>query len=141
MKKLSLDGDIPKIKTVMTPFPHFIDSGASLSEARSLMSAQGFRHLPVQSAGELIGIISAQSLDQPPGSKGTVDDAMSTRVFVVDMDRPLDAVLAHMIEHRVDCALVRHEGKLAGIFTTFDACRVLANALHGSGWSDSDDAA
>ena len=141
MRHLSLDGQIPKIKSVMTPFPHFIRSGASLGEAQTLMSSQGFRHLPVQKDGELVGIVSSLTPGGPSTAELTVDEVMSTRIFVVDMDRPLDSVLAHMNESRVDYALVRHEGKLAGIFTAFDACRVLADALRATSWGDDDDAA
>ncbi len=138
MKSLSFEGEVPKIKAVMTPFPHFIEQRSTVAEAREMLAAQGIRHLPVQSSNELVGIVTDRSLRAATDPELLVSEVMSEDVFVVDMDRPLDVVLEHMTEERLDCALVRHQGKLAGIFTTFDACRLLGEALQRSGPPPSD---
>lgn len=129
MRRLQLEGGVPKIKAVMTPFPFFVDPDSTVAQARETMATHRIRHLPVQQGSELIGVISDHTLRESTDDSQPVRDAMSEDIFIVDMDRPLDAVLTHMVEHHVGCALVRHEGKLAGIFTPFDACRLLADAL------------
>ena len=138
MKTLSVAGEVPRIKAVMTPFPHFVESESTVAEALETMSAQGIRHLPVQSGNELVGVVSDRTLRAATDPSQPVSEAMNEDVFVVDMDRPLDVVLDYMTEHHVGCALVRHQGKLAGIFTTFDACRLLGEALQSSGPPPSD---
>ena len=50
-------------------------------------------------------------------------------VYVVDVDTPLDEVLSHIAETHVGSALVVKNGKLAGILTNGDVCRVLADLL------------
>ena len=129
MRRLVVEGGVPKIKAVMTPFPFFIGPDSTVAQARKTMSEHRIRHLPVQEGSELIGVVSDHTLRDSVDDAQLVRDAMSEDVFVVDMDRPLDLVLEYMIDHHVGYALVRHEGKLAGIFTTFDACRLLCDAL------------
>jgi CBS domain-containing protein len=53
-----------------------------------------------------------------------VDDCYS-----VDLDARLVDVLSHMANHHIGAALVTKEGRLAGIFTAADACRVFAEYL------------
>jgi CBS domain-containing protein len=50
-------------------------------------------------------------------------------VYVVDVDTPLDEVLLHLAESHVGSALVVKNGKLAGILTSGDVCRTLADLL------------
>jgi CBS domain-containing protein len=47
----------------------------------------------------------------------------------VDLEERLDYVLAHMAAHHVGAAVVTRHGKLAGMFTTSDACRAFADRL------------
>ena len=44
------------IKSVMTPFPHWIDGGEPLLAARDVMQELKVRHLPVKEDGELVSI-------------------------------------------------------------------------------------
>ena len=37
---------MPSMRSVMTPFPHFVEVGDSLLRARTLMVEHQFRHLP-----------------------------------------------------------------------------------------------
>lgn len=121
----------------MTPFPWFIDVHAGIAEARAMMEEHDVRHLPVVEAGKLLGVVSdrdlkrAQSLQEgaQPDEDLAVGDAMVDRAYMVDVTAPLDAVLTHMWEHRIGSALVLRAGKLVGIFTAMDACRLLARHL------------
>ena len=130
---------IPPIKRVMTPFPYSIDAGETLVAARKMMAAHGFRHLPVMSEGSLEGVISDRDIDRAldpatglPGPKELrVGDVARQDAVVVDLSEPLDEVLARMAEGHLGAVLAVKEGKLAGIFTVTDACRVFAGHLRG----------
>ena len=47
----------------------------------------------------------------------------------VDLNERLDVVLSYMAEHHIGCAAVTRHGKLAGMFTTSDACSSFAEFL------------
>ena len=51
-----------------------------------------------------------------------VRDACVIDAYVVDLSAPLDRVLAEMAERHIGSVLVVKRGKLAGIFTSSDAC-------------------
>lgn len=129
---------MPSIKAVMTPFPYSIDSLDPLSRAREMMSANQIHHLPVMEAGELVGVLSHPEVEQvlekvaaggDSPSEVLVGEAPRREPYTVDLSEPLDRVLTHMAESRVDVALVTKEGRLAGIFTLTDACRCFAESL------------
>lgn len=131
----------PKIKHVMTPFPFFIQTNATVADALTMMEVQGIHHLPVQHDGELVGIVSDHDLARATSRRDPIAEVMRSDVFVVDMEHPLDAVLEMMMKERLGSALIRHDDKLAGIFTTFDACRLLLDAFEPSGPVSGDDVA
>jgi acetoin utilization protein AcuB len=126
---------IPPIKSVMTPFPHWIEADATLSRARALMAEHGIRHLPVMEHGKLVSVLSDRDLRGPGATGGSaasdlrVRDACSRGAYVVGLTEPLDRVLLHMAVHHLDAALVVKEGKLAGIFTSTDACLAFGKLL------------
>lgn len=132
----------------MTPFPHSVDIAAPIGEAQTFMREHKIRHLPVTEDGALIGVVSDRDIklllgpdfDYPDPGELKVRDAMVLETYVVDIDTPLAAVAAHMAEHRIGSALVTKQGKLAGVFTSTDACRVLAELL-GRGEATDGDAA
>lgn len=135
---------MPAVKTVMSPFPYFVDAAASLEVARDMMAKHGIHHLPVTQRGDLVGVIShrdlVRALDRrQAGEHLLVGDAPREEVFIVDLSEPLDRVLNQMAERRLGAALVAKEGRLAGIFTLTDACRYFAESLRQqfpSGGSD-----
>jgi CBS domain-containing protein len=49
--------------------------------------------------------------------------------YIVDLETPLDEVLDHMAANQIGSAIVTRQGKLAGVFTTTDACRSFAEFL------------
>ena len=128
--------EIPAIKTVMTPFPYFIETEAPLEQAREMMSSHRIRHLPVVEEGVPVGIISHRELvrahDQERGdseSAQRVADLPREDALVVDLSAPLDRVLKEMANRRLGAALVVKDERLAGIFTLTDACRCFAESL------------
>ena len=136
---------VPRIKSVMTPFPHSVAADATLAEAEALMASHHVRHLPVKKGTSLIGVISERevrlALDPQRGKVDPgwrVRDVASLDVYVVDLSTPLDEVLAYMARSHVSCALVRKGTRLVGVFTTTDACRLFGEFLCGQDDSPDD---
>ncbi|MFU8817074.1 MAG: CBS domain-containing protein [Pseudomonadales bacterium] len=127
----------PRIKQLMTPFPHAIERGAGVLEARKLMLEHRIRHLPVMHNHELVGLISDRDIklmlgpefDYPSPRDLSVDEVMVENPYVVDLDTALRTVLRHMADAHIGTALVTKSGRLAGIFTATDACRHFAEWL------------
>jgi len=128
---------MPRVKKVMTPFPHSVPSHASLSLARDMMSEHGIHHLPVIEDGELVGLITARDLEAALGPERDptaadrlhVGDLHLREIVVVEMNQPLDEVLNEMANRHVGSVLVVKNRRLAGIFTASDACRLFADLL------------
>jgi acetoin utilization protein AcuB len=136
---------VPRIKSVMTPFPHSVAADATVAEAQALMASHHVRHLPVKKGTSLIGVISEREVRlalDPQRGKGDpglrVRDVASLDVYVVDLSTPLDEVLAYMARSHVSCALVRKGTRLVGVFTTTDACRLFGEFLRGQDDSPDD---
>ena len=134
---MSSTKSIPSIKSVMTPFPHAVESEASILTARAMMERLKIRHLPVTEKGELVGIISdrdisvALSLGQHIEDESLilVGDACTVEPYTVDVDAKLDEVVLTMARKHIGSALVLQNGSLTGIFTTTDACKFLGEFL------------
>jgi acetoin utilization protein AcuB len=123
------------ISHYMTAQPYTIQRGVPLAEARRLMREHAIRHLPVLDGANLVGIISDRDLgvfETVPDldfSKTFVDEAMSEFPFVVTGDTPLDEVLEIMSEKKYGSVIVMGRAGVEGIFTSIDACRLLADML------------
>jgi acetoin utilization protein AcuB len=124
-----VEGRIPPVKAVMRPFPYSVRADDLVDHARALMTEHEIRHLPVRDAGELVGIVSDRDLRGVPAG-APVRSVMSVPVHRVDMERPLDEVVLMLAEGEIGSVVVTREGRVAGIFTTTDACRLLGETLH-----------
>lgn len=131
---------IPPIKAVMTPFPHSVGIDDSIEKARQAMSAHAIRHLAVTEEERLVGVISAREIEVAVGAR-VVRDAKLAGAYVVEMGEPLDRVLLAMARSHLGSALVVKRGKLVGIFTTSDACRIFGECLRHLFPDDDDEAA
>ena len=128
---------IPRVKTAMTPFPHSVDVSCPLEEARQFLMEHRIRHLPVTENGQLAGIVTDRDIKlvlgpdfaYPDARRMTVRQVMVKPAFTVDLNERLDVVLTNMAEQHIGSALVTRNGKLAGIFTSTDACRTFASHL------------
>lgn len=140
---------IPRIKSVMTPFPYSIAPSASIEEATAMMAAHDIRHLPVCDHHVVIGMLSERDARVALGVRRadaslTVAEVYTSGPYLVDLERPLDEIAQEMAERRIGSAIVMRGDKLAGILTTTDICRLLATSLRGDdddGDGDDDDAA
>lgn len=128
---------MPKVKSIMTPFPHAVESEASIVTARSMMERLKIRHLPVTEKGKLCGIISdrdisvAASLAQHIGDESQilVGDACTSDPYSVEEDESLDQVVLTMARQHIGSALVVQNDALVGIVTTTDVCKFLGEFL------------
>ena len=134
---------VPRIKSVMTPFPYSIAPTATIEEARAMMSDHGIHHLPVCEQHHVVGVVSergmrtALALRNPTTT--TVADVQATEPLLVDLEQPLDQVVEEMAVRKVGAAIVMRNEKLAGILTTTDVCRLYADLLRELGEVPEDD--
>ena len=119
----------------MTASPHTIGVEQTLSRASDLMRQHGIRHLPVLKGGELVGMLTERDVavisafkDVDP-KKVLVEDAMSGMPYTVGPDALISEVAAEMAEKRYGSAIVVQNHKVVGVFTSVDACRVLAEVF------------
>ncbi|MFB6355102.1 MAG: CBS domain-containing protein [bacterium] len=56
------DPDETLVREVMTPDVTYAESGDSIHACYELMTEHGFRHLPIKSGDEVVGIVSIRSL-------------------------------------------------------------------------------
>jgi len=128
----------PSIGQVMTAFPYSIDIDRHAGDAERMLAGRSIHHLPVTSAGEVYSVLSARDLELAlarPGSdpwKISVGELCAKDPYIVDIAEPLDAVLSGMAERGLDCALIAQDDRVAGIFTSVDACRLFAEWLRGA---------
>jgi acetoin utilization protein AcuB len=115
----------------MTPQPVTIGRLEPLATAHRLMREHRIRHLPVLEHGELVGVVSQRDLYFLETIRGVqidddvVEDAMTTDTYAVTPDAPIGLVARQMARLRYGCAVVIERGKVAGIFTTSDALRLI----------------
>lgn len=125
------------VASVMSPCTHTIEKGALIREATRLMQASDVRHLPVLDEGRLCGVVSqrdlllAETLIGFESRNAVVADAMTIGAYAVPAETPLAEVARTMAEKKYGCAVVvaGPASEVVGIFTTVDACRVLADQV------------
>ena len=128
---------MPSVGAAMTPFPHSVGPDASVLEVERVMNAHRIRHVPVQEDGRVLGVVSERDLHQlvhaslPDARQGPAahPPPAAPRALRGRDDAPLDEVADEMARQHVGSAAVVRHGKLAGIFSTVDACRLLAEFL------------
>lgn len=128
---------MPIVGVVMTSFPFFVGIEESVLELEKIMDEHVIRHLPVQDKGKLVGVVSERDLHHrvkrtaPAEEKERLRarDVMVADPYVVSFNTPLNEVLAQMERRRIGAALVVRRGKLAGILSTMDVCRVFGEFL------------
>ncbi|MEL6341082.1 MAG: CBS domain-containing protein [Myxococcota bacterium] len=129
-----MKGKIRQVLGAMTPFPHNIRADAMASEAAQTMRELDIRHLPVVEGETIVGLLSRRELDIVGLLGGLMDQLQVGQLctrnpYVVDVSARLDTVVEEMSRRKIGSALVLQDGKLAGILTTTDVCRILAETL------------
>ena len=102
---------MPKIEKFMTPMPHTIGSYITLKDAMALMREHHIRHLPVQVAGKLVGVVTDRDIKLAASFSHSeefkVDDVMTPDPYTVSPETPLDEAVLEMAEHKYGCAVVQ----------------------------------
>ncbi|MHC4953202.1 MAG: CBS domain-containing protein [Planctomycetota bacterium] len=122
------------IGEVMTPSPFSVDADAPLCVARGILLRERINHLPVLEEGFPIGMVTDRDLHLVSHlSNGLIaDDELTTGdvcvpdPYIVGPDTLLTEVTGILARDRLGAAMITENGKLTGIFTTHDACRLLA---------------
>jgi len=122
----------------MTHLPATIGKDISLARAIEKMREMGVRHLPVQYAGKVVGVISDRdaqfALSVLKDAKDLkVEEVMTDEPYTVLSSCPLDEVLTEMGKQKYGCAIIENEkGRAVGIFTAVDAVRLFGAWLRES---------
>jgi acetoin utilization protein AcuB len=128
----------PTLASAMTPFPYSIALDAPLDEADRLMKEHGIHHLPVTENHDVVGIITQRDMAAAfarrkargrSTNKMSVSDLYVPEVYLVDLNEPIQNVLRVMAERHIGSAVVTRQGRLAGVFTSVDACRCFADFI------------
>jgi acetoin utilization protein AcuB len=131
--------ETPTIGRSMTVAKHWVAPGDTLVAAKALMEAHTIRHLPVLEGTTVVGVVTMSDLFVMEATfaadpeKTTVEEAMSRDVYTVAPSEPLENVAREMARRYIGSAIVLEDGKLVGLFTTTDACRILAEVLASKG--------
>ena len=128
---------MPIVGTVMTSFPYFVEADATATKMEEIMDQHAIRHLPVQHKGKVIGIVSERDLHHyvkrstPQEEKDRVRarDVMVSDPYIVPFRAPLNEVVFEMARRRIGSVIVQRQGKLAGILSAIDVCRILGEYL------------
>jgi acetoin utilization protein AcuB len=123
------------IKEVMHRSPHTIGADQTTEHAKKEMAKLGVRHLPILEGGKCIGIVSdrdiklAYAVDGIRVSKLPITEISAGEVYDVSPETPVSEVAKQMVKRSIGSAIIMEHGKVVGIFTTTDACRVIAERL------------
>ena len=128
---------IPIVGAVMTSFPYFVEVDDTAATLERMMDEHKIRHLPVQENGEVVGIVSERDLHhrvkrdalQSEKEKVQARDIMVRDPYIVPFRTPLREVVSEMSKRRIGSVLVQRQGKLAGILSAMDVCRIFGEYL------------
>lgn len=129
---------MPTVAAVMTPFPYTVNAGDPVAKVERLMAEHQIRHVPVLDGEKLVGLISERDLHHQVHSSLPKQDKariharaiMLPDPYTVEITASLADVVGEMATLQIGCAIVLRHGRLAGIFSCTDACRVLEEVLH-----------
>ncbi len=125
-----------EIGLIMTPCAHTIPSTASLQEALESMWEKRVRHLPVIEDGQVVGVLSesdlllSKSICLTTGYCPNVGEIYRKEPKFVKASTSASEVTAAMTQDKLDAVLITDGGgRVIGIFTTTDVCRLAYNLL------------
>ena len=121
-----------KLRTIMTPMPRYVEADDPVSEVEQIFEEHSFRHLPVLMGEQVVGIISdrdvalAMSLSAEAVSEGELKaaDICTHHPYIAEVDEDFATVLLKMAETKIGSVVILEHGKMVGILTTTDICRV-----------------
>lgn len=128
---------MPIVGAVMTSFPYFVDAEDTATTLERMMEEHNIRHLPVQENGKVVGIVSERDLHHQvkrAAPKAVKDQILARQImipdpYIVPFRTPLHEVVFEMAKRRIGSVLVQRQGKLAGILSAIDVCRIFGEYL------------
>ncbi len=126
MEKLKLP-----VEEFTTPDPITAPEDAYTDELCDLMAEHGIRHLPIVTAGQVVGIVSERDLKVVAGLELSekqlvrASDIMARDPVAVDSHATLDEVAYEMSSRKIGSVIVNEGSKFLGIFTSTDALNAL----------------
>jgi acetoin utilization protein AcuB len=131
----------------MTFQPVTVTPGTSFPEAFHLMREKRIRHLPVvDGRGKLIGVVARTDLLHASPSSATtlsvfemnfllanlhIGEIMSAPPITVSEDAPLEEAARVMVQNKIGCLPVMHDGDLVGLITETDIFETFVEILGG----------
>jgi CBS domain-containing membrane protein len=121
-----------------------LESNDSLDLLDDLMNLGRIRHMPIVSAGQLVGVISQRDLFRAGISsvlhfrhaaerewlaKIPIREVMTIHVFTITPDASMRSAIELMLEKKIGCLPVVADGKLVGLLSESDCLRYLAHLL------------
>jgi len=130
---------VPLVREYMSSSCHSVQASDPITQAKELMQFHAIRHLPVFEDGAVVGMVSLgdlyamEAVMEVDPDRSEVRQAMSEDVYTVGPDTRLVDVVRTMAERHIgSCVVLDGQGALAGVFTSTDCCRVLAELLSQS---------
>jgi CBS domain-containing protein len=120
-----------KVSERMTRNPIHVRLADTLASARTIMRAEGFKHLPVVETKRVLGVISDRDLRQhaPDLDHILVETAMTADPVTVAPDTSIEQAASLLLLKRIGCLPVVQEGALVGIITATDLLRALLDIV------------
>ncbi len=128
-----------KASDLLTELPITIEPDTALTEARDMMDACGIRHLPVTVDERVVGMLSdrdtllalgtARWTDtsaaeaHPSPEPGQVSEIMSSPVYCVGADTPVEQVASTMLERGISIVPIIDAKGLLGVISKTDLVR------------------
>jgi acetoin utilization protein AcuB len=119
------------VEEFTTPNPITASEDTGIEELKSIMSAEGIRHIPILRGSAVVGIVSERdirvvsALALNEKRLVTAGDLMSPDPVTVDAETSLDEVAFQMSSLKIGSVVVNEGNKLLGIFTVTDALNAL----------------
>jgi CBS domain-containing protein len=123
-----------RLEDIMSREVKTIAPGATVAEARTLMTAAGIRHLVVVEDGLVVGVVSERdlggraSVGRAEIEKGPVSGLMSPHVVSVAPDTTIRQAANRLRGRGIGCLAVM-DGKLRGIVTTSDLLELIGRGV------------
>lgn len=128
----------PLVRDHMSKACHSVSASDPITTAKELMQFHAIRHLPVLEGDRVVGMVTLgdlyamEAVAELDPDRNDVSQAMSEDLYTVSPDTPLAEVARTMAERHIGSVVVLEDGRLAGLFTASDACRVLGELLAGA---------
>jgi CBS domain-containing protein len=121
------------VAAFLSPEPLYVAPATLLTDAHVLMTRHHFRHLPVEHAGELVGILSERDVLGALG-RGEIEgmvasDVLAPDVVTIGPDEPLERAIELLLEAHVSLLPVLDGKRPIGIATLPDVMGACVEAL------------